>query len=177
MMRKTCLSIGAAVLLAVCSAPGQAQTAGPSATKELFNELAAKDEALFDAMFNKCDPQGIGALITEDFEFYHDKWGLTATSRTDFVESMRKVCARQASGEDYRARRELVDGSLEVYPLNNYGAIQTGVHRFYRKTEGQPDKLTETARFTHVWKKDKDDWRLARVLSYDHKLAEQATAD
>lgn len=170
---KTCLSLGVILLLALSAASGQAQlTPGPTATKELFTELADKDRALFDAMFNKCDPDGIGALITDDFEFYHDKWGLTATSRTEFVEIMRKACARQASGEDFRARRELVDGSLEVYPLNNYGAIQMGVHRFYRKTEGQPDKLTEISKFTNVWKKDKDGWRLARVLSYDHKLAE-----
>jgi ketosteroid isomerase-like protein len=168
-VRNTCLAMSAAVLLATV---GNAQTPGPTATKELFDELAEKDRVLFDAMFNRCDVTALGDLVTDDFEFYHDKGGLIASSRTQFVESVARLCERQKSGVDYRARRELVEGSLEVYPLNNYGAVQIGTHRFYRKTEGQPDKLVEIARFTHVWKKDGNGWRIARVLSYDHKLTE-----
>jgi ketosteroid isomerase-like protein len=168
-LRNTCLAVTAAVLLATV---GSAQTPGPTASKELFDELAEKDRVLFDAMFNRCDVKALGDLVTDDFEFYHDKGGLIASSRTEFVDSVGKLCERQKTGVDYRARRELVEGSLEVYPLNNYGAVQIGVHRFYRKTEGQPDKLVEIARFTHVWKKDGNGWRVARVLSYDHKLTE-----
>jgi hypothetical protein len=114
----------------------------------------------------------VGAAVTEDFEFYHDKHGLTATSRDQFVQSLRGLCERQASGEDFRARRELVRESLAVYPLNNYGAVEVGVHRFYALIEGGPDRLTETSRFTTVWKKEGDSWRMARALSYDHQLAE-----
>lgn len=161
----------AAMLLAATAAGAQPKP-GPVATQALFDELAEKDRMLFDAVFNACDLQALGSLVTEDFEFFHDKGGLIATSGAQFVELIRSTCERQKSGEDYRARRELVAGSLEVYPLNNYGAVQVGVHRFYRKMEGQPDKLTETARFTHVWKKDRDGWRIARALSYDHRLAE-----
>ena len=43
---------------------------------------------------------------------------------------------------------------------------------FYKKTPGQPDKLVEIAKFTQVWKKGASGWKLARVLSYDHKLTE-----
>lgn len=169
-IRNTCLALGAGVLLA--AAAGNAQTAGPTATKELFDEIAEKDRMLFDAVFNTCDIQALAALVAGDFEMYHDKGGLVATSGAQFVENIRGMCERQKTGEDYRARRELVEGSLEVFPLNNYGAIEVGVHRFYKKTEGQPDKLVEIARFTQVWKKDASGWKLARVLSYDHKLTE-----
>ena len=168
-LRSTCLAICALLLAAAGSS---AQTAGPVATKELFNEIAAQDRMLFDAVFNTCDVQALSGLVTDDFEMYHDKGGLVATSGAQFVESIRGMCERQKTGEDYRARRELVEGSLEVYPLNNYGAVEVGVHRFYKKTEGQPDKLVELARFTQVWKKDPSGWKLARVLSYDHKLTE-----
>jgi len=47
-----------------------------------------------------------------------------------------------------------------------------GVHRFYAITEGKEDELTEVAQFTHVWKKDAGNWKIARVLSYDHKPTE-----
>jgi ketosteroid isomerase-like protein len=165
-LRNTCLGL---LLAATCLS---AQTAGPVATKELHNEIAAHDRKLFDAVFNTCDTQALAGLVTDDFEMFHDKGGLVSTSGAQFVENIRGMCERQKTGEDYRARRELVEGSLEVYPLNNYGAVEVGVHRFYKRAPGQPDKLVEIARFTQVWKKEASGWKLARVVSYDHKLTE-----
>lgn len=168
-LRNTCMALGALLLTANLAG---AQKAGPVATKELFKEIAEQDRMLFDAVFNTCDVQALSGLVTDDFEMYHDKGGLVSTSGAQFVENIRGMCERQKTGEDYRARRELVEGTLEVYPLNNYGAVEVGVHRFYKKTEGQPDKLVEIARFTQVWKKEASGWKLARVVSYDHKLTE-----
>ena len=167
-IRNICLSIGAFLLAAALSA----QRAGPAQTKELHDEIAAADRVFFNALFNDCDVQTLAGLVTDDFEMFHDKGGLVSTSGAQFVENIRGMCERQKTGEDYRARRELVEGSLEVYPLNNYGAVEVGVHRFYKKTPGQPDKLVEIARFTQVWKKEAGGWKLSRVLSYDHKLTE-----
>lgn len=172
-----CLLLAAAALLAVCafSGPKPAQAdpvAGPTASQELVKEIAEKDRIFFDAFFNKCDLETVGNYVTDDFEFYHDKGGLTATSKAQFVESIKGMCARQKTGEDYRARRELVEGSMGVYPLNNYGAVETGIHRFYRLTEGKGEKLVEISQFTIVWKKDESGWKMSRVLSYDHKLTE-----
>lgn len=143
-----------------------------SVSQVLFAELAYQDSVFFDAVFNTCNFEKVGEFITDDFEFYHDKWGLMATSRTEFVESITKLCGRQKQGIDYRARRELVKSSMAVYPLNNYGAIQMGVHRFYKKTAGIADQLMEVAQFTHVWKNDNGKWKISRVLSYDHKPVE-----
>ena len=83
--------------------------------------------------------------------------------------NIRYLCDRRMWGEDYPARRELVEGTLEVYPLDGYGAIQTGVHRFYREGGARP---VEVSRFTHIWKKDDAGWKLQRAMSYDHKLTE-----
>jgi hypothetical protein len=143
-----------------------------SASQALLAELAYQDSLFFDAVFTTCNFEKVGEFITDDFEFYHDKWGLIATSRKEFVESIKNLCERQQQGIDYRARRELVKGSMAVYPLNNYGAIQMGLHRFYQKIAGKDDQPTEVAQFTHVWKKDDGAWKISRVLSYDHKPAE-----
>jgi hypothetical protein len=59
-----------------------------------------------------------------------------------------------------------------MYPINNYGAIEVGTHRFYAIKKGQTDRETETGQFTLVWKEEDGQWRLARALSYDHQLAE-----
>ena len=150
--------------------------AGPERTKALHDAIAKADRELFTAFFDTCDVDKVAAMVTDDLEFFHDKDGLAVTSGPQFVEAMKGKCARQKSGEDFLSKRVLVDASLAVYPLNKYGAVETGVHRFYAVIEGQPDRLTETAQFTMVWKDDGGVWKLARVVSYDHVLAEPPAA-
>lgn len=146
--------------------------AGPKPTEALAHEIAAADQVFFAAVFDTCDTVKLATLVTPDFEMFHDKGGRTASSGPEFVKVFERTCERQKTGEDYRARRELVPGSMQVYPLNNYGAVQVGEHRFYQLLPGKPEKLVEIARFTQVWKKEESGWKLARVLSYDHRLTE-----
>jgi Domain of unknown function (DUF4440) len=158
--------VAIAATLSTSTVIAQSVSSKSTASRQLFYELAAKDNELFDTIFNKCNVERLGELITEDFEFYHDKSGQVAKSGKEFVDSIRTLCERQSKGIDHRARRVLVRNSLVVYPLNNYGAVQMGVHRFYPLIKG---KSNEVAKFTHLWKKENGAWRLARVLSYDHK--------
>lgn len=142
-----------------------------AAERQIFEELAEKDKVLFDAVFKTCDLTTLAELVTEDFEFYHDRAGNNAKSGKEFVKSIGEGCEKRKSGADVRLRREVVENSLQIYPLNNYGAIQMGVHRFYILGEGGRENLAEVAKFTHLWKKENGVWKLARVLSYDHKPA------
>lgn len=145
--------------------------AGPAASQALFDEIAAADKALFDAVFSTCDLGALRQLVADDFEFYHDKDGLNETSGAHFVDDIARHCERIEKGVDFRARRELVKGSMAVYPLNNYGAVETGRHNFYAIEDGKPERMTESAQFLQLWKKDGDHWKLTRVISYDHQLA------
>jgi len=154
------------------AAPLAAQTAGPEQTSQLTEEITAADAKFFSAFFDHCDLATLKAMLTDDFEMFHDKGGRTASSAKEMLAGLEGTCARQKSGEDYRARRELVAGSLKVYPLNNYGAVEVGVHRFYQLLPGKPEKLVEVSQFTQVWKKEGDVWKLARVISYDHRLTD-----
>ena len=147
--------------------------AGPARSKEMFDAIAAKDKALFDIVFGSCDIAALKNLVADDFEFFHDKDGLSETSGAKFVDDIAQHCERIAKGVDFRARRELVKDSLAVYPLNNYGAVETGRHNFYAIEEGKPDRLTESAQFLQIWKNENGQWKLARVVSYDHQLAPQ----
>jgi len=158
------------VSLLAASGMALAQVAGPKPTQALTEQVAAQDRALFAAVFDTCDTKALAGMLAADFEMYHDKGGQVARSAADFVKSIEGMCARQKTGEDYRARRELVPGTLKVYPLNNYGAVQVGEHRFYKLEPGKPEKLVEVALFTHLWKQEAAGWKLARVLSYDHRL-------
>ena len=67
-----------------------------------------------------------------------------------------------------KVQRKLVAGSLEVYPLKGYGAVEIGVHRFYHP--GDPSNIGE-AKFVHLWQYKDGTWKVARVISYDHEAA------
>ena len=146
--------------------------AGPAQTKELHDAIAKADAALFTAIFDRCDIDAAAALMSDDIEFYHDKWGQTANAKTPFVQSLRGMCERQQAGTDFKSKRVLDAASLQVYPMNKYGAMEVGYHRFYKVTPGQPDLETEAGRFMHLWKNDNGVWKVTRIFSYDHKLAE-----
>jgi hypothetical protein len=47
------------------------------------------------------------------------------------VDKVLSGCAAQAKDTNVRARREPAEGTMKVYELKDYGAIQTGSHRFY----------------------------------------------
>ena len=142
-----------------------------SEDSELFNTLKTNDSLLFEVGFNKCHLYQFENLMAKDLEFYHDKAG-TTDSLSQFLDVMKAgICN---SSNTYKARRELVEGSLEVFPLYDngvlYGAIQNGEHRFFEKNSNQPEKAGSTAKFTHLWILNNNQWKLKRVLSYDHQL-------
>lgn len=144
-----------AACVSVCSAQDTARS-GP-----LFDELARMDKELFEAAFVTCDAGKFRTLFTDDAEFYHDRTGAAIGEAARTMKS----CPR-----DNGVTRTLVPGSLEVYPMQGYGAVQIGRHVFARK--GEPG--SEVAKFVHLWKRENGVWRLARVLSFDHRPSSQS---
>jgi len=100
---------------------------------------------LFDA-YNHCDLEKLGSLLADDLEFYHDKSGLTS-GRQALVEGVKNnICGK--------VTRELVPGTLEVYPIANYGAVEIGVHRFHHPGHENTESVGE-AQFIHLWQKQR----------------------
>ncbi len=135
--------------------------------QEVFEALKLNDSLLFDLGFNQCDTNQLRILVSSDFEFYHDQAGIT-DSKESFIQSIAGLC-----NMNYRPTRELDVESLEVHLLKAngkvYGAIQKGKHRFYGEEENRPKYLTSTADFTHLWIIEEGNWKIKRVLSYNHK--------
>lgn len=159
----------AALLLVVMLSVGlaRAQSAGGGASPgELHDQIARLDAALFDA-YNRCDIEKVGTFFTDDLEFYHEKGGLALT-RQSTLDLMRKnLC-----GNNNKVRRELVKGSTEVRPINGYGAVQTGEHRFYLTQPGQQEKMDGIGKFVMLWRKKDGEWRVSRVISYGFRPPE-----
>ena len=131
---------------------------GVKPTDNLFREIAHQDSLLFKA-FNSRDITVFGNMFTKDLEFYHDKGGLTDYNYT--MESLKRTAA-QNNG----LRRELVPGSMEVYPIPNYGAVQIAAHTFCHEEAGKQD--CGTFKFVHIWHKSPEGWKITRVVSYSH---------
>lgn len=146
------------LLLLLLSGCGQLSAQGKKVDDSLFNQIAHLDSVLFNA-FNGRDIETFKKLFTTDLEFYHDKGGLTGYEYT--IQSLKNTAARNDG-----LKRELVLGSLEVYPIKDYGAIQIGAHRFCHLENGKQD--CGTFKFVHIWKKFGNDWKITRVVSYDH---------
>lgn len=130
-----------------------------------YSKTILKLDSLFWAAYNSCDVEKFPTFLTADLEFYHDKGGLTRTSAKLVEQVKNGLCGNV----NVRLRREAIEGSVQVFPLKKYGALLVGEHRFYLNETGMPEKLIEKARFTHVWQYKNNQWKMSRVLSYDHQ--------
>lgn len=144
--------------------------AGPETSPELAAAIQARDAELFAAMFDTCDIGAVTGMVAENFEFIHDKWG--RTNGAAFLSNMRNDCAARESGQNVRASREIVPGSVTIYAVQQNGAIEIGEHRFYGLAPDQPPHLRETGRFFIQWVQEDGVWKMSRAYSYDHRPAQ-----
>jgi hypothetical protein len=137
------------------------QSAHVPSADPLFDEISALDTAVFDA-FNHCSEPGQlerhASYFAPDVEFYHDQGGVTWTRDAMIANTWKHVCGH--------FRRELIPGTLKVYPIKDFGAIEQGVHRFCQFTTGACDGMAD---FVIVWRHQGDKWQITRVLSYGHR--------
>lgn len=131
------------------------------AADSLFDTISELDLAVFDA-FNNCSTdeqlQKHAGYFDPDVEFYHDTGGVTWSRQEMLANTEKYVC-----GNFYR---ELVPGTLKVFPIKDFGAIAQGSHRFCQFDSG---KCEGAADFVIVWSNNNAVWKITRVLSYGHR--------
>jgi len=146
------------LVLASLGRPGHAESLRMPTGKQLTGTVTELDANLF-AAYNNCDLVSFARYIAPNIEFYHDNGGLTV-GRPKLVESIRNnICGK--------LRRVLVPGTLEVYPIAGYGALETGADRFCDLLTGNCEAFS---RFAQLWKYHNGTWVLSRVFSYDHHI-------
>jgi ketosteroid isomerase-like protein len=161
-------TLGIACLLAmpICTVAQSTQTQPPTQKlpmkqEELFKTIADLDHKVFDAI-DRCDMQAEASFWSDDAEFYHDKDGLSVGGKQIVEDIKNNLCGK--------VKRELVPGTLEVFPLGDYGAVEMGVHRFLHPYQQDHGEIGE-ARFIHVWQLKDGHWKITRVISVDHHEA------
>ena len=164
---RTCLLlvcfIALSILASAQSTFAQATTpAFKAATSdELLQTISRLDKEVFDAI-DRCDMRTVASFWADDAEFYHDKNGLMVGG-PQIVEAIKNnLCGK--------VKRELVPGTLEVYPLAGYGAVEIGVHRFLHPWD-QNHGVVGEAKFIHVWRYKDGMWKITRVISIGHHEA------
>jgi ketosteroid isomerase-like protein len=126
--------------------------------KALFTKIAQMDSALFDA-YNSKNLELLKTFFTKDLEWYQDNGGLMAYEEvfTNFQSIFNK---------DYDLKRNLIEGSLVVHPIKGFGAIEIGQHQFKHIENGKLE--VGTFKFLMIWKNDNGQWKISRVVSFDH---------
>jgi hypothetical protein len=143
---------------------GNAQPNGQPEDAKVITSTIFHLDSLFWEAYNACDADKMATFLTDDMEFYHDKGGLTST-KTAFIASVKKgMCGNSG----WRLRREPIEGTVKVYPMNNYGGLISGEHIFYINESGKKEYLDGYGKFTQVWRYQDGAWKMSRVLSYDH---------
>jgi hypothetical protein len=147
------------LLLIVLSAVWGVRANAQSDTKPdpLFTTIKSLDAKLFDA-YNQCDLTTLGAMVSDDLEFYHDQTGLSVGKAPFLAAIKQNICGK--------TQRTLLPDTLEVYPLKGYGAVEIGIHRFHHP--GHPEYDVGDARFIVLWQNKDRAWKVTRVISYDH---------
>lgn len=135
---------------------------------DLTAELTRLDQRIFTSAFLTCDEDALRATMAEDLEFYHDIYGLIAEDLDSFISGTIPDCVARRNKELPYLERRLEPNTMQVRPLGDWGALQSGSHTFHGRDEHGQYVLLERGVFMHVWEKSELGWRIKRVLSYDH---------
>lgn len=123
----------------------------------LYNTIIHLDSIFFEA-YNTCNLNldKYGQFFSDDLEFYHDQGGLITSKQEIISATQKNVCGK--------VTRELIKGSIEVYPIKDFGAVEIGFHTFHNNEEprGTPSKA---GRFLIVWENKNQTWKISRVVS------------
>jgi ketosteroid isomerase-like protein len=146
------------VVLSLINSATAQENKATQKTTDLFKEIEYMDSVIFEA-FNMRNMEKFKALFTEDLEWFQDNDGIKSYKKVfeDFESIFKK---------EYKLTRQLVQGSLEVHPIKDYGAIEIGAHQFHHIENGK--EVVGTFKFVMIWRKKDGQWKISRVISYGH---------
>jgi hypothetical protein len=158
-MKKIIFGLALIISISSCSTTGNKTSTESGKYKpdsqELYDTIVHYDSVFFRA-YNTCNLELQAKIYSDSIEFYHDQGGLS-TSKKDILEGTKKnICGK--------VTRELVKGSIEVYPIHGYGAVEMGQHMFHNNTQTEkgPAKI---GKFVVIWHHNDKHWQITRVIS------------
>ncbi len=147
-MKKSWLILFGVVLLSSLT------TLAQTTDKQLYRDIVRMDSIYFDA-YNRCDMDKQAAIYSDSLEFYHDGSGLETSKAKVLAAIKQNICGK--------VTRVLVPGSIEVYPLPNFGAVEIALHQFINHAEN--NSISKPDKFVLIWQYQNKQWRIKRVIS------------
>ena len=125
--------------------------------KLLYDTIVSLDSIFFN-YYNTCNVNlaKYAAFYSDSLEFYHDKGGFDPSKENIVRRTKENICGK--------ITRELVPGSIEVYPIKDYGAVEMGLHKFHNHTEKEVTP-PHASKFVIVWQHKNNEWKITRVIS------------
>lgn len=129
------------------------------ANQALYDTIVALDK-IYNEAYNTQNDSIITNIVTEDFEYYHDRGGTTFGKErfTDLVERGNKD--RRKNGRKVFTRT--VKGSIEVYEIPDYGVIQLSYRQFNHEND---EEWSIPSRAITFWKKTPEGWLQSKRVS------------
>lgn len=123
----------------------------------LLHKTIVMEDSIFFTAYNNCSTQfeKYAAYYSDSIEFFHDQGGLM-TSKSLILDGTKKFICDKVT-------RELIPGTIEVYPIKNFGAIEFGYHQFRNNQE--PGAKPHPSRFVIIWQQRANDWKIRKVVS------------
>lgn len=150
-------------LLATCLMAASAMASGAddgAARARLAAEITAADARLFGGL-NARDIGPMKEGFSRRLEFYHDRGGVTGYDEN--IAAFEKNFAAPN-----RIRRIALADTFEIFPSGPNHAMHIGKHRFCNQPASNEPEGCSVYRFSMVWEHEDGQWKLLRVLSYDH---------
>ena len=157
-MKNLILLLLSCLIYSSVSAQNQTEKKVVITEKELFSKVANLDSSLF-AAYNSKNLDLMKTYFTLDLEWYQDNGGLIGYEKV--FSNFQSIFNRE-----YDLTRNLIKESLEVHPIEGYGAIEIGKHQFKHIENGKLE--IGTFKFLMIWKNENGNWKITRVISYDH---------
>lgn len=140
----------------------------PAQNNETLIKEGLKSDSLFWVAYNKCNVNDMMRFIPNDVEFYHDKGGITKGAADLKGTFQKNLCGNK----DFHLRREAIDKTVQTFPMKKddklYGLIISGDHYFYINETGKKEFRDGLAKFTDFWMLENGEWKMSRILSYNH---------
>ncbi|MHA8087347.1 nuclear transport factor 2 family protein [Aquirufa sp. Wall-65K1] len=133
-------------------------SAQSSKSADLHRQIAHLDSVMFQA-YNERNMPAFKQFFTSDLEWFQDNGGLLHYDTV--IANFQQIFNRE-----YVLTRKLVPGTLEVHPIKDYGAIHIGRHTFSHVENGKLE--VGEFKFLMIWRMDNGNWKISRVVSYDH---------
>ncbi len=123
-----------------------------------LHDTIVKLDSLFFAAYNTCalNLETYASFYADSIEFYHDKGGLMNNKEAIVASTKKFVCGK--------VTRTLIKGSIEVYPIKDYGAIEMGLHRF-QNGEDASSATSRPGKFIIIWQHKNNQWKITKVVS------------